>query len=99
MKKTKFKKFDWSALKELMSLEGFDEDVIDIDFYGDIKFDPMTEIDDSLHDIETILHKYDIKKKHKQKLYNVMANIQATASIMNREALDKIEVRKLNDLR
>jgi hypothetical protein len=50
----------------------------DFDFYGDVVkgYDYMLETDENLARIEFILSKYDIKKKDKKRLYNILANIQ-----------------------
>ena len=60
----------------------------DFDFYGDdVKgYDYMIETDENLARIEFILNKYNIKKKDKKRLYNIMANIQRDMGVLSKGA-------------
>lgn len=82
-----------------MVLPDFDTDIIPekFDFYGDIGYDYMLEIDEDIYRIEYVLDFYKIKKKHKKLLYNIMANIQSNGNELTKYKDDFAGLMKATD--
>ena len=73
--------------KKLKGLKpDFDVEIIpqEFDYYGNIHFDHKLEIDENMGRIEYVLSFYDLKRKHKKLIYNIMANIQNSTHELNK---------------